>query len=201
MLNSRYRIFGHKLACLFVVLLSISSSAGSSGGWNVTVSPSGAVRIESDRKEFGMLLPALYEDSWRGSSMTQANIDCAEVGDVCYGRIHTQSGARVACETRVSRIADGLHLAYKLTPINKMRLNSMHVGISIPVGYVSGGSYIIDDVKAEFPDKRKETCLISSSARLLRICRADGKDLLFKFASPTPVLVQDDRLWGQTFSI
>ena len=186
---------------LLVGLFPVSGSAASFGKFNAIVSPSGAIRIEMNHNEFGTLLPSLFEASWRGALMTSANIDCAEVGDVCYGKIRASSGASTDCETRISTIANGLHLAYKITPTTNMQLNGLYVGITIPVGYLVGGSCIVDGKQAKFPEKRVETHLLSGDARSVEIRAANGSCLEFKLASPTPILIQDDRIWGPTFCL
>ncbi|HEX2951207.1 MAG TPA: hypothetical protein VHV83_16810, partial [Armatimonadota bacterium] len=58
-----------------------------------------------------------------------------------------------------------------------------------------------DGVSQQFPTKFSSVRLYNAPTRSLVLCFPDGEQLTFTFASPTPVLIQDDRQWEGYYSV
>lgn len=170
--------------------------------WRALVAPSGEVRLERAGREMGTLLPGLFEVPWQGASMSPARPGAqAPGGAPLRGQIHAPGGAVVDVDTRWSQADGALRMAYRLTPRAAVRLNSLHVGLVVPAERLAGGSWTADGQQGAFPPRFREVGLRSEPTRDLVLRYAGGAALRLRFAAPTPVLLQDDRQWGQTFSI
>jgi len=170
--------------------------------WQAVVSPAGAIRLVYGGREIGSLEPGLYETGWRGASLAPGRPGAAPtVEGIRRGHIRAPGGVPVDTELRTSPVADGLRLSYRLTPQKEIALNSLHVSLAIPVGRLMGGRYVVDSGQAAFPAEFGSVALRSGPMRSLDLVFADGARLQFRFAAPTPVLIQDDRQWGPTFTI
>lgn len=185
-------------ACLVAALYR---SAGAAPGWTALVSASGSVTLEQAGRTFAVMEPGLFEAVWQGATLQPAALGATRQGEAFVGTIQAPSGKRVSTTLSIHKDPAGLHFEYHLVPSAPIRLNSLHVGISIPVANAIGGAYTIDGARAPFPGQFTSVALHSGPARVLQITSAAGSSLIFHFDTPTPVLVQDDRQWGPTFTL
>ncbi len=184
------------------VLFSAALPAATSGAsWSGLVSSAGLTRIERNGREAATLTPGLYEKNWRSASMTEGRVGQDVEEGRHRGKIVAPGGGEVEVEVRVSPSGTGSRFDYRLTPKTAIDLNSLHVSLSLPAGAWAGGSFQADQKAGALPQLFKSTMLHSAPMKSLRLTAADGASLQLDFARATPVLVQDDRQWGQTFSI
>ncbi len=185
-----------------MVLAAAAVDPGECGPrWQASVSPNGSVRLQRDGRDFGTLEPGLFEAVWRGVSLAPAKPGQAAKEGVCQGQIRAPGGGIVESEVRVEPVAGGLRLGYRLTPQSELRLNSLHVAIALPVSRLLGGAFSVDGKSTPFPQNLGQTHLFNGPVRSLEVKAADGSALRLEFAEATPVLVQDDRQWGPSFTV
>jgi hypothetical protein len=169
--------------------------------WAVVVSPSGAVRVDRDGKEFGSLTPALFEVPWQFATMGGGSGGEPPKDGVHRGQIRAASGGVVDTELRKTAEAAGVRLEYRLTPRNEMKLNSLNVTLTLPTSLCAGGKFVADGREDALPVMFKSAQLHAKPTKSLRIAPPGGGVLRLDFAEPAQVLVQDDRQWGETFSV
>lgn len=169
--------------------------------WRAVVSPAGSIRVERKGRDFGTLDPGLFEATWQGASLSPGRPGAGTEGNVARGTIRAPGGAVVDSELRIRPQAQGLALAYRLTPRSEVKLNSLHVAFSIPATMLAGGSYVADEQRGGFPVAFDKPGLRSAPTSTLGVTCTDGSRLGLRFAKPTPVLIQDDRQWSPSFTI
>ncbi len=163
------------------------------------VSGTGSAAVRFGRLAFATMSPGLFEHEWQGATMGGTAAD--DGSGVLRGTIRAPGGTIVDCETRVTQAADRARFAYRLTPRSAIRLNSLHVSMSVPASALAGGSFVADGETGSFPAQFGDVHLRSQPTSRLTLKSPSGPELTLTFEEPTPVLLQDDRQWGPTFSI
>lgn len=191
---------------LFLVALMVAAFGGSARGessqrWTTVVSPAGSVRLERDGKVLGTMTPGLFEAPWRFATLNAGKSGTTASNDVHRGQIHAPSGAIVETELRTPAQAAGARFEYRLTPQREMRLNSLNVTLTLPSPVWAGGKFSADGHESMLPEQLKGMQLWSAPTKSLQLATSGGAILRFDFAEPAHVLVQDDRQWGETFSV
>lgn len=189
------------LVLAMVALAAPEVMAAAGGGWQALVETNGAVQLRCGGQAFGTLEPGLFEATWRGASLGPGKLGQAPADGLCRGQIRAPGGTVVETQTRFTPVEGGIRLQYKLTPQADIHLNSLHVTLGIPERLLAGGQYTADGAKGAFPVQRGDTHVYSKPTRSLEITTPAGQSLRFAFAQETPVLLQDDRQWGPTFSV
>ncbi|MDH7570359.1 MAG: hypothetical protein QHJ73_12330, partial [Armatimonadota bacterium] len=169
--------------------------------WEAVVSTSGSIRLLEEHRDFGVLEPGLFEEGWRGASLRGGRSWEVPPDGVRRGEIRAASGLVVDTELRAEPAAGGLKVDYRLIPKNDARLNSLNVHLSVPTSLLAGGRYMADGKRGTLPVKYAATHVFRADVRVLELTTAAGNRLRFEFAQPTPVLIQDDRQWGPSFSL
>jgi hypothetical protein len=165
------------------------------------VASNGRVSVRFGRREIGGFEPGLHEAVWRGASLAgTARRPEGEPG-VYYSTIRAPGGTVVDVEIRVQQLQQGVAFAYRLTPREAIRLNSLHVTFDIPSEILGGGSFTADGENGSFPVVAGPTHVRSAPTKDLTIRTRAGQTLRLVFNQPTPVLLQDNRQWGPSFSI
>lgn len=163
------------------------------------VSGSGAVAVRFGRRSFATMEPGLFEAVWQGATMGGAGT--ADDSGVLHGVIRAPGGTIVDCETRIAQQQNGARFAYRLTPRGPIRLNSLHVSMSVPASNLAGGSFVADGQTGAFPAQFADVHLRSQPTTTLTLRSPSGAELALAFDEATPVLLQDDRQWGPSFSV
>ncbi|HSV73945.1 MAG TPA: hypothetical protein VLH79_09315 [Chthonomonadales bacterium] len=191
------------LAIGLLAVLAEAAPAQAAPRWKAIVSPAGSVRIERDGQIFGTMDPGLFEFEWRGVGMGPGTVGAAPPapGQPRAGRITAPGGAIVDVETRVEPAPGGVRFHYRMTPRAALRLNSLHVSLSMPAMVLAGGAYRADGSSGTVPRQFRETGVFSAPIRQLELVGTADRRLAFAFAAETPVLLQDDRQWGPSFSL
>ncbi|MGC8666958.1 MAG: hypothetical protein ACP5VE_02415 [Chthonomonadales bacterium] len=191
-------------ACPTLAAFCLAASrcaAGAAPKWTALVSASGSITLRQDRQTFAVMEPGLFEAVWQGATLEPPRVGVTHQGDTFTGAIRAPGGGLVTTTLRIRKEPAGLHLEYHLVPQTAIRLNSLHIGIAIPVSHAIGGSYAVDGQRAAFPAQFTSVMLHSGPAKVLELDCPPGAPLVFRFDTPTPVLVQDDRQWGPTFTL
>jgi hypothetical protein len=165
------------------------------------VSPAGAIRMERQGKEIATLIPGLFETGWRHASMGEGKAGQGFAGDVHRGKITAPGGTVVDVELRVSPDRGRVGLDYRLTPQADIGLNSLHVSLGLPARHWAGGSFTADRHSGALPTQFDKAGLHSAATKSLHLAGNDGAELALDFPEPTQVLIQDDRQWGESFSV
>ncbi len=163
------------------------------------VSASGSVDVRLGRRSFASMAPGLFEVEWQGATMGGTGSD--DGSDVLRGTIRAPGGTVVDCETRVKQDGVRARFEYRLTPRSAIRLNSLHVAMSVPAANLAGGSYTADGENGVFPSQFGAVHLRSQPTSELTLRSPSGLELTLRFDTPTPALLQDDRQWGPSFTI
>ncbi len=191
---------------LLTVLTIVAAFAGNARAatpnrWRAVLSPAGSVRLERDGKELGTMRPGLFEVPWRFASLNAGKPGAAASDGVYRGQINAPSGPSVDTELRTTSQAAGGRFEYRLTPQRELKLNSLNVTLTLPSAAWTGGKLSADGKEIMFPSQLKDMQLWSAPTKSLQIATPDGAALRLDFAEPALVLVQDDRQWGETFSV
>lgn len=169
--------------------------------WTAVVSPAGLIRFEHDGKEVASLVPGLFEVPWQSATMNEGKAGQPVKDGVHRGEIHAPGGSKVPVELRVVEDGDAIRCEYRLTPAAPIKLNSLHVSLTLPATIWAGGAFSTDGKSGALPQNFQATGLHNASMRKLGITGPRGGSLQLSFAQAAQVLVQDDRQWGQTFSV
>jgi len=166
------------------------------------VSRAGQITLSREGKELATIAPGLFEKEWRGASLSDAPRGAAG-GVVGRGTIQSPGGTRVQSEVEEDIAPDGASatLKYHLVPQADVFLNSLHVSMDFAEAVLVGGEYEADGQRGTFPAKLDQIHLRSAPTQDLRLRLADGTELRLHYDKPTPVLLQDNRQWGPTFSV
>ena len=163
------------------------------------VASSGKVTLRAGRTEIAVIQPGLFEAEWRGGSFGPAG---GAVDDSALrGIIRSPSEIEVWAECRVESTDDGLRLHYVLTPRQAIVVNSCHVGVELPERQLAGRHYAIDGTPGTAPETRAGTHLSNAPTQAVMLSTTDGGEVSIQFPEPVPVLVQDNRQWGPSFSV
>ncbi|MHC4201952.1 MAG: PA14 domain-containing protein, partial [Planctomycetota bacterium] len=166
------------------------------------VSRSGVVRLSLGKRRVATITPGLYEKQWRGASMgASTQGEPAKPGGVLRGTIRAPGGGIVDCELRARPEDAGVRFAYVLTPRSRMDLNSLHVSMAFPIAVVAGGAYVADGERGTIPKEFGSVHIRAGETRSLAFDFPGGGGLALRYESVTPVLLQDNRRWGPTFSV
>lgn len=168
---------------------------------SVLATRTGEASLRVGRRAIGSFTPGLHETGWRGASLAGTPTKPESEPGVFHGSIRAPGGVIVDVETRITQAQSGAAFAYRLTPREGVRLNSLHVTFDLPSEALAGGSYVADGDVGQFPAQFGPVHLRSQPTRDLRIRTRAGHELRMTFAAPTPVLLQDNRQWGPTFSV
>jgi len=189
-------------AAALVAVASVAGTAGLQPGSSVLrVAPNGSITVRQGRRTIASMDPGLHEAVWRGASLSGRGApDVSEAGRY-VGLIRAPGGVVVDVETRVQPAESGAALKYRLVPRADIRLNSLHVSLDFPAEVLAGGAYTADGQSGTFPGQFGSVHIHAGTMRDLTIRSRSGHEMRLVFASPTPVLLQDNRQWGPTFSV
>jgi hypothetical protein len=191
----------HFLPLALLFLSALAPAIGAPTGWQAVLTPAGAVQLSVEGKELGTLEPGLFEHPWRMAALQPAKVGTSIVDGICRGQVRTPGGTVIETVTRCTAADSGVRLAYVLTPKNEVRLNSLHVSLSLPAARAIGGAFTMDGTRVPFPAVAGSAGLRAGTTSTLVLALADGATMSIAFPTPTPVLVQDDRQWGGGFTV
>lgn len=193
---------------LSAALLSAALSRGSEAAterWQALIAPSGQVQLSLGRRPIATITPGLMEARWRPGTFSALR-EPSPGGGTLRGTMTAPGGAAVDCELQPAPVAGGVRLTYKLTPRSALTLNSLHVSVDFPIEVVAGGEFVVDGQRGTIPVEFGSVSLLSKPASSVALqfrgggSASGGETLYLDFLAPTPLLLQDNRQWGPSFS-
>jgi len=176
-------------------LLPLAGMAG-----EAVLSMGGALKLESPGVE---LNGCLFTAGWKKSVSGSGTVAPDEKG-ACAFVLKASDQEQVAGKVEVTSAADGaVRAVYTLTPKSDIALNGLYVNTHFPAQKLVGGRWKADGKEGVFPEKRGALSVFSGKVRRLEIREAapSAGRLTLTFDAPTPVMIQDDRQWGESFSL
>jgi hypothetical protein len=168
--------------------------------WEAFVRPDCTVVLSRGGREVATLGPGLFQKEWRGAGPGVPRP--APAAEPRRTVVRAPGGQEVDCELRAEVAGDGIVLRYRLVPRLALELNSLHVTLDFPEATLRGAGFVADGKEGIFPAERGATHLYGSApTRALSLRWPDGSRLDLASAEPVPVLVQDNRQWGPSFSV
>ncbi len=185
--------------------LAATVTAGMAGGaaaaeWAAFVKPDCTVALTRGGHDVASIVPGLFQKEWRGAGPRAPRP--APASEPRRTVIRAPDGQEVDCELRARPAGEGVLLSYRLTPRQPVELNSLHVSLEMPEAVARGASFVADGTEGAFPAERGSTHLYGSApTRALALRWPDGGRLELTAAEALPMLVQDNRQWGPSFSV
>ncbi|MBI3922130.1 MAG: hypothetical protein HY318_11985, partial [Armatimonadetes bacterium] len=186
---------------LFLAIIASACLAATESPLTVLISTEGRVSLVRGSTLLGEITPGLFEKEWRHAALAGPNLRDPVSREVRHGGINAPGGTRAVTELRPQILSDGVRLRYRLTPQSDIYLNSLHVSWDFDETTGTGAKFVADDAKGEIPEKRGQTHLRNAPMTDLRVQFREGGEVRFQFDNPTPVLIQDNRQWGPSFSV
>ncbi len=160
--------------------------------------PDGVLRLTHAGQPYCSLRPGAFDQAWTYAGPAVAGAPGA-------GPAHfsiTAGGGALAGESEVaSSGAQRLTAHWRFTATRPVALNSLHVSAEFAAADLIGGTWAADDHHGAFPPTLGEQQLFGGAVRHVTITTRDGRTLGFACPAPVSVGLQDDRRWGQTFSL
>ncbi|HEX2950122.1 MAG TPA: hypothetical protein VHV83_11265 [Armatimonadota bacterium] len=195
----------HKLSLLLVLnvlLLQLAMSPSTATTWQAIVAPqSGSLQLSYAGRPLDVLEPGMWAAEWQGVNLSVAAPVPGSPSGTYQGQLVTSNGGTVTVTTTITPVTGGVHLHYRFVPQQAIALNSLHVNLSLPAPRLVGGTFLADGTAVTLPRTFHDVTLYSRPTRDLSLTLPDQSRLDFRFATPTPVLLQDDRQWGNTCSL
>lgn len=180
--------------------------ATSAASWAFAATPvvasfstGGELRLVSGETEIAHVAPGLFEAGWQSAGYVAGNPKNNRPG-LYHGKIKAKSGM-IESELRSADVAQGVSLAYTLTPKARLPLHILHVTVEFPENELAGQSYECDGARGTIPAKLGSTQVFSKRIRRLSLSTRTGGRIRIEFPAPTNVLLQDNRQWGPSFSV
>jgi hypothetical protein len=163
------------------------------------LSMGGALKLSPPAVE---LQGCLYTAGWKKSVSGSGTAFPDEKG-ACAFKLSASESETVQGQAEVTQAEAGaLRAVYTFTPKNDMALNGLFVNFRLPAKTLAGAAWKADGKAGVFPAALGNLSVFSGSVRRLEV-EVPGptpERLVFAFDAPTPVLIQDDRKWGDTFA-
>ncbi len=198
-MSVRYFISALCSAAMVAAIGTFSSAqVPASGEGQAMLEIDGRLRISSDGAPDIVVTPIMANPSWQFASVKPKSYH--QEGDTRQF-VLSVSGMSVSGDA-VASAADGAVNAQWtfVAGDSEVKLNAIGVGIELAASSVIGGRWSAGDRSGTFPAEMDQMHLFRGRVREVSASR-DGLQLTIQFPEPTPVLIQDNRQWGQTFSI
>ncbi|HEX2949404.1 MAG TPA: hypothetical protein VHV83_07525 [Armatimonadota bacterium] len=188
--------------CALLVLCLLTTAAISAPGWQATVAQqSGNMRLSYAGTDIGSLDAGLFDTSWNNMAIKPNFSDTGARQDGVYRASLMSNGVVIDAVTTMTPVPDGLHLVYTFTPQKDMKLNSLHVSLSVSVPKLLGGQYVADGVSTPFPLTYQATRIYDKPTSSFTMQFPSKTSLHFQFANAAQLLLQDNRLWSEDYVI
>jgi hypothetical protein len=174
-----------------------------SAAWQLDLNTSGGGQISHNNALVAEIKPGLHTTKWRRWEINRFDPAFLEPDGKNHG-LGGNAEQRFTATLDSSRIdARTQRFAYELTTHQDTVLCSFHVSFMFPVPMVLAKSFRVDDDEAQpYPQNytREGKHVFSGVISRLEMDTERGK-LLFVFARPTAVLLQDNRNWADHFCL
>jgi len=166
-------------------------------GAEMTATMAGGLEVPSPRGRFE---PKAFMPSWEG--LTGSGSQVLQADGTYPFSIKRGQEELVKGKARFTQKAKGapVEADYVFTATRDVELNALYVGISLGVDVLAGGTWQTSKGQGAIPRERGAQSVFSDTITSLKLS-ANGRELVLTFPEPTPVMLQDDRQWGPTFSL
>jgi hypothetical protein len=186
------------VAFLLTLALGVAAMAQPYEG---LVGASGRIQLDRNGRPAFTISTGAFADGWRGATLAPAKLEAGEDG-VCRGKINLPGDLTIASALAAKTVGGVVELRYTLTPQADAKLNSLHVSLGMPTAFLKGASYTIEGETKEIPAVLGATHLRSGDhVPNVRFTWPNGDWLQVDILSKTPVLLQDNRQWGESFDL
>ena len=163
------------------------------------LSMGGMLKLQSPEVE---LRGSLFTVGWK-NSVSGGGTSAPDEKGVCAFELKASDQEKVSGKAEVTQDADGaVRAVYTFTPRTDVTLNGLYVGAHFSAQKLIGARWKADAKEGVFPEKRGALSVFSGKVKQVEIIRPapQPERLTVTFDTPTPVLIQDDRQWGDSFS-
>lgn len=115
-------------------------------------------------------------------------------------RFKLGKNAVVSGSLSVMPVDQEARFSYSLTPQEAVPLKSLHVSLDGQISQWPGAMWKAGDTEGTIPEIFGDVRLFSGQVPFLEL-RSGEQQIRLEFETPTPILIQDNRRWGQSFSI
>ncbi len=184
---------------LAAALVCVAAAAvGATADASVTLGLDGRVTIASGGQDLVAFRPLMADEAWRFTPGRAVSL--RQDGEARRFTIEG-GGGRVAGEATVTMAEDGVLARWAFTGESAAKHNCLVLSADVAVAALIGGTWTADGGSGAFPADLGDMHLFTGETRRLALRTADGREIDLHFATPTPVVIQDDRKWGPTFTI
>lgn len=189
---------GLTIAVAGLGLLGAGTARGE--GLQALVGREGRVALSRGKEHVGEFEAGLFNQKW---DFAQAATDPRkpDTADKRHLRIAVPGGGEVSGWATIAGDGGKLTAQYVFTPEQDVVLNSLHVSVEFSIPTLAGGRWTADQRSGTFPQEFGEVQLFTGAIRTLAIDLPTGGNLRWTFPEPTAVLLQDNRKWGDSFSV
>lgn len=187
--------------CLLLAICGLTATAQTQpAAWNVKFghNVSGSLNY-GDTKIFSISCHYFLEH-WRGGAIVNSDIKAINEGKL-FARSR-RNAPKFTAELDLKQLNENtLHFSYKLTALEKVRLNTLYASFMADASALVGQEYSVDNKPPQtFPIQRETTHMVAPKVTTFTVGTKFGK-IIFDFGKPTGFLLQDDRLWNENFTI
>ncbi len=166
------------------------------------VGTDGKIQLSAGRRDLFEIHAGLYDRNWGGASAVGDSKSAAPGQPSRRFSVKPPSGPAVPGTATFAEEPKGaLKAEYVFTPASDAPLQCVHVNAEFAVPALAGGKWTADGEAGTFPAEFKDVGLFSKPVRSLKLELPSGEAFDFAFPDPTPVLLQDNRKWGPSFSV
>ena len=182
-------------------LLGALSLAADAEPLTARIGATGEVSLKQGKRDLATIAPGLFEAGWQHAGLSGKPVGEGDDESLRQGAITAPSGVGVTCELRPEVGEGELLLQYTLTPQADIKLNALFTSLEFSESALAGGSFTADGEQGAFPKVFGDIQLRSEPTTELALTLATGLELQLAFEQATPVLLQDNREWGPSFSV
>lgn len=192
-------------ACLLFHCLPVAAETSSS--LKAYIAPSGTVSFELGDTRIANLRAGMFSEGWKGATQKERTQAVRTPDGYLQSAFSDSLGGEIHVAVQTSgENSDSLTMRTQLWPGKDLNLISLYSALQMESALFAGGTYEVvrengEIRKGPLPPHFSQVGLFSGSARQVRITAPEGPVLCFVFQEPTPILIQDDRKWGENFTL
>ncbi len=179
---------------LFAALLPLAGICG-----EAVLGTGGTLKLDAPAIEF---YGSLFTANW-AKSVSGGGKAAPDAKGACAFEVVASEKEKVAGRVEVTQAEGGaVRAAYTFTPKTDMTLNALAVAFRLSAQQAASASWKADAKCGTFPEKLGHASVFSGKISRLELTfpPPQAGRLVVTFDAPTPVLIQDDRKWGDSFS-
>ncbi len=188
------------MLCLVFAWSAAVGAVASAAGLDALVGQGGRIQVTRGRETIAHLTAGVFNQDWV-SADASADPQRQDSDSRRHLQILVPGGGTLSGWADVLGRDGEISARYAMTPDRDLVLNSLQVSADFDIQTVAGGRWQADDRRGTIPVDFGSTTVFSGSIRRLAIELPGGGDLVWTFPEPTPVLLQDNRQWGSSFSV